>query len=110
VPQVQARPGLEYGYGWSYARVDRGPGRDSVMSVRHNGGINGFQSCNLMIPEDGVAIIWLDNTSQDSEIQEAIAGLLYGRPLSPLARRSGRPSTRSSSGRVRTPQSGAIMS
>ena len=80
-PQVQARPGFEYGYGWSYAWVDRGPGRDSVMSVRHNGGINGFQSCNFMIPEDGVAIIWLDNTSQDSEVQEAIAGLLYGRPV-----------------------------
>lgn len=78
-PQVEVRPGLEYGYGWLYEKVDRGPGRDSVMAVRHNGGINGFQSCNFMIPEDGIAIIWLDNTSQDREIQEGITELLYGR-------------------------------
>jgi len=89
-PQFQIRPGTEYGYGWLYTRVERGPGRDSVMSVRHNGGINGFQSCNFMVPEDGVAIIWLDNTSQDNEVQEGIAGLLYGRsvkaPLASIAR------------------------
>jgi CubicO group peptidase (beta-lactamase class C family) len=89
-PQAQIRPGTEYGYGWLYTRVARGPGRDSVMSVRHNGGINGFESCNFMIPEDGVAIIWLDNTSQDNEVQEGIGGILYGRsvtaPLASIAR------------------------
>jgi len=79
-PQVQVGPGLEYGYGWLYGKVDRGPGGDSVMTVRHNGGINGFQSCNFTIPDDGIAIIWLDNTSQDREIQEGITDLLYGRP------------------------------
>jgi tetratricopeptide (TPR) repeat protein len=55
------------------------------MSVRHNGGINGFEACNFMVPEDGIAIIWLDNTAQDNEVQEGVGAILYGRPAKPPA-------------------------
>ncbi len=82
-PQAKAGPGLQYGYGWLIARTDRGAGRDSVMTIGHNGGINGFSSCNFMIPDDGIAIIWLDNTAQNNELQEGIARLLYGLPVAP---------------------------
>lgn len=50
------------------------------MSVRHNGGINGFEALNYTVPDDGIAIIWLDNTAQDHEVQEGIEAILYRRP------------------------------
>jgi CubicO group peptidase (beta-lactamase class C family) len=82
-PQVTVGPGRQYGYGWVFTRFERGPGRDSALVIRHDGGINGFSSVNFMIPEDGIAIIWLDNTNQDPQLQEGIARLLYGLPASP---------------------------
>ena len=85
-PQFDIRPGLKYGYGWLYAKVDRGAGKDSAQAVGHNGGINGFSACNFMIPEDGIAVIWLDNTAQGNDLQDQITEILYGRtPKGPAA-------------------------
>jgi len=77
--QVAAGPG-GYGYGWFVQRVDRGNGRDSATAIWHSGGINGFAAMNYRIPEDGIAIIWLDNSSQGSALQEQIRRILYGLP------------------------------
>jgi CubicO group peptidase (beta-lactamase class C family) len=83
-PHVTIRPGLQYGYGWLHSRVNRGPGRDSAEAIGHNGGIPGFAACNYTIPADGIAIIWLDNTTtQEGELQDRIADLLYGRTAPP---------------------------
>jgi CubicO group peptidase (beta-lactamase class C family) len=76
---VVAGPG-SYGYGWFVDRVDRGPGRDSATALWHTGGINGFAAMNYRIPEDGVAIIWLDNSSQGSPLHDRIRDILYGLP------------------------------
>jgi len=89
-----------YGYGWFSTKVDRGPGRDSATAFWHSGGINGFAAMNYRIPEDGIAIIWLDNSSQGSPLHERIRQILYGLPyqtprpsiaraLLPLIRREG---------------------
>ncbi len=79
-----------YGYGWSIERVDRGSGRDSATAIQHAGGINGFAAMNYRIPEDGIAIIWLDNTSQGSplhlQIRQILYGLPYGTPRPSIAR------------------------
>jgi CubicO group peptidase (beta-lactamase class C family) len=82
-PQVKATPGSDYGYGWSFRRIERGLGRDSALSMEHYGGINGFSSCNLMIPEDRIAIIWLDNTGQSPPLERGITRLLYHLPATP---------------------------
>lgn len=76
---VAAGPG-SYGYGWFVQRVDRGSGRDSATAIQHGGGINGFAAMNYRIPEDGIAVIWLDNSSQGSPLHERIRQILYGLP------------------------------
>lgn len=80
-PKTRSAPDREYGYGWSFWRVDRGAGRDSALAIAHYGGINGFSAANYLIPEDGIAIVWLDNTSQHPPLDESIARLLYGLPV-----------------------------
>jgi CubicO group peptidase (beta-lactamase class C family) len=82
-PHASAGPGRGYGYGLSFWRIERGAGRDSAQVIAHYGGINGFSSCNLMIPADGIAIIWLDNTTQSPPLEQDIIRLLYGLPATP---------------------------
>lgn len=82
-PQAKMENDASYGYGWVFQRVSRGPGRDSALAIGHDGGINGFSSCNYRVPEDGVAVIWLDNTGQDPELQHGILRILYGLPVDP---------------------------
>ncbi len=76
---VRAGPGW-YGYGWFSERVDRGAERDSATAISHSGGINGFAAMNYRIPEDGIAIIWLDNSGQGSPLHERIRQILYNLP------------------------------
>lgn len=80
-PHAEIRPGLRYGYGWLHAKAARGAGRDSAAAIGHDGGINGFNSSNYMVPDDGLAIIWLDNTTQDHQLQDPVSDILYGRPV-----------------------------
>lgn len=85
-PQVaMGRGGLRYGYGWVHGKVARQAPGDSAATIGHDGGINGFSSCNLMVPADGIAIIWIDNSATADEIQHGILDLLYGRPAPPPA-------------------------
>ncbi len=76
---VRAGPG-SYGYGWFVERVERGPGQDSATAIWHTGGINGFAAMNYRIPQDGIAIIWLDNSSQGAPLHDRIREILYGLP------------------------------
>jgi CubicO group peptidase (beta-lactamase class C family) len=78
-PHVRAGQGW-YGYGWFSERVDRGPERDSAAAFWHSGGINGFAAMHYRIPGDDIAIIWLDNSSQGSQLHEQIRQILYGLP------------------------------
>lgn len=80
-PHFDIRPGLKYGYGWLHGRVARRAGQDSVEAIGHDGGINGFNSSNFMVPADGLVVIWLDNTTQDRQLQDPISDILYGRPV-----------------------------
>ena len=82
-PRVATDFGGQYAFGWLIQRVDRGPGRDSATVIWHGGGINGFRAMNYRVPEDGIAIIWLDNTTQGPQLQEPIARILYGLPYDP---------------------------
>lgn len=83
-PKIAAPPFGQYAYGWFLERVPRGPGRDSVTAIHHGGGINGFITMNFRIPQDGVAIITLDNSAQAAPVYRAIAQLLYGFPVEPV--------------------------
>lgn len=67
-----------YGYGWLRERIPGGPGGDSLTTLSHAGGVPGFTTVNYRIPEDGVAIIWYDNSGQRPALHEEIVKLMYG--------------------------------
>ncbi len=50
-----------YGFGWTIGKLKIG--EDSVTTISHNGGINGFVTRNFMIPEKNIFVILLNNTS-----------------------------------------------
>ena len=76
----------DYAYGWFVERAPREPGRDSATAIHHGGGINGFITMNYRIPEDGVAIITMDNSEQGTPVYRAIERILYGLPVDPAPR------------------------
>lgn len=88
-PRVPAVFG-HYAYGWFVHRVSRGPGRDSALAIQHGGSINGFGAMNFRVPEDGIAIIYLDNTGQHPPLERDILRILYGEepdpPVASIAR------------------------
>ncbi|MEO6917087.1 MAG: serine hydrolase domain-containing protein, partial [Chitinophagaceae bacterium] len=66
----------KYGYGWII---------DSIYGKRmitHGGGIHGFNSDMMRIPQDGVTIVLLNNMSNPKlgEISSAIAAILNNKP------------------------------
>ncbi|MCU7494108.1 MAG: serine hydrolase [Ignavibacteria bacterium] len=50
---------MYYGYGWMIGKKIHG--RDSLGVIVHGGGINGFNTLNLMIPEAGQYVILFSN-------------------------------------------------
>lgn len=65
-----------YGYGWN---IDSIAGK---MRVGHGGGIHGFITNIIRVPEDDVCIILLDNASDNTigKISESIQAVLYNKP------------------------------
>ncbi|PWV47637.1 serine hydrolase [Chitinophaga sp. S165] len=65
-----------YGYGWN---IDSIAGK---RKVSHGGGIHGFVTTIIRVPEDDVCIILLDNASDRTigKISESILAELYNKP------------------------------
>ncbi len=65
-----------YGYGWN---IDSIAGK---RKVGHGGGIHGFITTIVRIPEDDVCITLLDNASDNTigKISESILAILYDKP------------------------------
>jgi CubicO group peptidase (beta-lactamase class C family) len=79
-PHVASPVFSHYAYGWFVDKVARGAG-DSATAIFHAGGINGFVTMNFRVPEDGIAIIWLDNTASGAPLHTEILKLIYGQPV-----------------------------
>lgn len=54
--------GGSYGYGWHVSYIPLEKGDDSLKVISHGGGINGFNTNILRIPEDDNLIVLLNNT------------------------------------------------
>lgn len=69
-----------YGYGWGVGKQPVGSTTDSVNTVSHGGGINGFNTLIVRIPADKNLIVLLNNTGGAAlnEMSTAILGILYG--------------------------------
>ena len=82
-------PGLgEYGFGWFTATEPIGPDGAERRVIRHGGGINGFSTAIVRVPEDRQLVVLLDDTgsAQLEAMRSGILDLLYGRePAQPRA-------------------------
>jgi CubicO group peptidase (beta-lactamase class C family) len=82
--ELMYKPNLEnYGYGWSIRKAKLGTGTETVASISHNGGINGFNTVIMRYPVQKNLIVLLDNTSQGASLDrlsEAITNILYNQP------------------------------
>jgi len=70
-----------YAFGWSRMTMTLDPaGKTRVSTISHNGGINGFSTVEIRIPDRQDLIVLLDNTSRGDKINEVaggIAAILY---------------------------------
>jgi CubicO group peptidase (beta-lactamase class C family) len=70
-----------YGYGWDISKIPVGNSTDSLETIGHGGGINGFNTLITRFPSDRSSVILLNNTGVAplEEITRSVAGILYGK-------------------------------
>lgn len=86
VKEEMFTPGLEgYGFGWFIAEEPIGPEGAERLVIRHGGGINGFNTVIVRVPEDRVLIVLLGNMGSASleAMRRGFLDLLYGREPAP---------------------------
>jgi CubicO group peptidase (beta-lactamase class C family) len=79
-------PGLEdYGYGWNIRKQKIGPEKAERVVVGHGGGINGFNTLIMRVPDDKHLVVLLNNTGGTNlgAMFDGIADILYGRTPPP---------------------------
>lgn len=71
--------GQNYGYGWNIGEIPIGNSDSKIVTIDHDGVINGFSSLIIRIPSDHSSIIILNNTGGAPlyEMGRAISGILY---------------------------------
>ncbi len=82
-------PGLEqYAYGWGVRKQPIGPAKAERSTLSHGGGINGFNTLILRVPEERQLVVLLNNTGGTNlgAISEGILDILYGRQPAPPRR------------------------
>ena len=86
-PHVQ-RPGSAYGYGWGVGKKTLPRSKREVAFVRHDGGINGFNTLIERYVDDRHLVVLLNNTGGTNlgEMTTAIGRILYGEPYDPPRR------------------------
>ncbi len=70
-----------YGYGWFIQKAPVGPGKTERQVIQHMGGIPGFSSLIVRVPEDRIVIVLLNNTGGAPLVpmSQGIGDLLFGR-------------------------------
>jgi len=71
-----------YAFGWGVGKEPLGSSTDSALFVFHGGGINGFNTMIVRIPDRRLLIVLLNNTESAPliEIARSVAAILYDRP------------------------------
>ncbi len=73
-----------YGYGFGILDVPIGKTKKKTKSIQHGGGINGFSTFIVRLPETKHLVVLLDNTSQGrnlGRIRQGIINILYNQPF-----------------------------
>ncbi|HSP12735.1 MAG TPA: serine hydrolase [Salegentibacter sp.] len=68
-----------YGYGWGIGKMPIGKTQDSIQTIAHGGGINGFNTLLIRVPDDQHLIVLLNNTGGTNlgEMARSIINILY---------------------------------
>ena len=71
-----------YAFGWGVGKEPLGSSTDSALFVFHSGGVNGFNTLIVRIPDRRLLIVLLNNTESAPliAIARSVAGILYGKP------------------------------
>ena len=82
--ELMYKPNLDnYAYGWTIAKAKLGTGTETVPSIGHGGGINGFSTLITRYPVQKNLVVLLDNTSQGGNLgglTKALTNILYNQP------------------------------
>ena len=83
--ELMYKPNMnDYAYGWFITKTKLGTGTETVPSINHGGGINGFNTLIMRYPVQKNLVVLLDNTSQgDSldKLSQEITNILYDQPF-----------------------------
>lgn len=73
---------MHYGYGWEIGNMQIGNTQETLKTITHGGGINGFNTLITRIPSEKSTILLLNNTSGAPlfEMTVAINGILHDQP------------------------------
>jgi CubicO group peptidase (beta-lactamase class C family) len=83
------RPGLSrYAFGWMVGNMAAGNGGDSVWTISHGGGINGFNTLIVRVPAKRQLIVFLNNTGGAplGAMAAGTLGILYDKSFTPPRR------------------------
>ena len=75
-----------YAFGWGIGKMKLDDKKTEVTTVSHNGGINGFATVLVRMPERQDFIVLLDNTTRGDKLDEikvSIADILHDIPAPP---------------------------
>jgi CubicO group peptidase (beta-lactamase class C family) len=83
--ELMYKPFLDnYAYGWNISKVSLAQSKETINSVAHSGGINGFSTLLVRYPDRKNLIVLLDNTSQGGNLERInrdLTNILYDQPF-----------------------------
>ena len=80
-PYISAFGNNHYAYGWGVGKDVIGKSTDSIYTISHGGGINGFNTNISRAPSDKSLVVFLNNTGRAplGQMTRAIRGIMYGK-------------------------------
>src|SRR5215831_5072972 len=82
--ELMFKPNLnDYGYGFFMRKTSLGPNKFQVPVIEHNGGINGFATTIVRMPDHKRLVVLLDNTEQGAKLDQMatrVMSILYDQP------------------------------
>jgi CubicO group peptidase (beta-lactamase class C family) len=65
-----------YAFGWAVRPMKLDDGKTEVATIGHGGGINGFNTVEIRMPETQDLVVLLDNTSRGDKLDGAVHGII----------------------------------
>jgi hypothetical protein len=66
----------DYAFGWGVRKMKLDDGHTEVAVISHNGGINGFNTTEIRMPDTQDLVVLLDNTSRGDKLDDAARGIV----------------------------------